>query len=103
VEKTARKGKACKAARAGQLEQDSLNGTARMGQEEQDCKDKTNRTGLPAQDCQHRAANRRQPGQDKKKRKAKKTARTGQLYRTGRSIRLEQDSQNWTSRTGQSR
>jgi hypothetical protein len=51
-DKTARKGKACKAARTtGQLEQDSLNGTARMGQEEQDCKDKTNRTRLPAQDC----------------------------------------------------
>jgi hypothetical protein len=67
-----------------------------MGQAEQDCKDRTNRTGLPAQGCKIR-----QPGQDNKETTAEKTARTGQLDRTGRSIQPERDSQNGTSRTRQ--
>ena len=72
-----------------------------MGQPEWDGQNKTARTELTEQDCQHRAAKIRQPEQDKKEMTAEKTARTGQLDRTGRSIQPERDSQNRTSRTGQ--
>ncbi len=51
---------------------------------------------LTEQDCQHRAAKIRQPGKDEKKRTAEKTARTGQLDRTGIYIQPERDSQNRT-------
>jgi hypothetical protein len=69
------KGKAYKAARAGQSEWTGQNKTAR--------------TELTGQDCLHRAAKIRQPRQEKKERTAEKTVRTGQLDRIGRSIKPE--------------
>jgi hypothetical protein len=66
-----------------------------MGKAGQDCKDRTNRTGLPAQGCKNKTARTRQ-----KEMTAEKTARTGQLDRTGRSIQSEPDSQNETVRKG---
>jgi hypothetical protein len=67
-------------------------GQPEMGQSEQDCKDRANRTGLPAQDGQHRAVKIRQPRHNIMETTAEKTARTGQLVRTGRSIQPERDS-----------
>jgi hypothetical protein len=74
---------------------------ARTGQQEWDRQNKTARTELTEQGCQHRAAKIRKHGQDNKERTAEKTARTGQLDRTGRSIQPERVSQDKTSRTGQ--
>jgi hypothetical protein len=90
MEKTPKKGQACKAARTRQ----------QAGQPEWDWQNKTARTELREQDCQHRATKKGQPGQDRKERTAEhpeqdsrnSTARTGQL---------EQDSQNNSALTGQ--
>jgi hypothetical protein len=68
-----------------------------MGQPDQDC----HRTELPEKDCQHRAAKIRHPGQDRKEKTTEKTAITGELDRTARSIQPERDSQNRTFSTGQ--
>jgi hypothetical protein len=65
--------------------------------------DQTARTELLEQYCQLRAAKIRQPGQDRKERRGedRTAAITGQLDRTTRSVKLERNSKNRTSRTGQ--